>query len=406
MKNAFHMLERFGVELEYMLVRNDNLDVAPVADILLFEAGGDMDGDLAHGEFTWSNELTNHVVELKTTTPISDIARIGSGLHAEIKWFREHAAGRGCTLLPAAMHPWMNPLHETRLWPHGNNEIYQAYDSIFSCKGHGWANVQSTHLNLSFAGDEEFGQLHAAVRVLLPLLPAIAASSPIAEGQLTGSLDSRLEYYRDNQKRVPEIAGMVIPEAVFTEVDYRAAVYMPIAQAMSKLDPGGVLELDFLNSRGAIARFDRGSIEIRVIDIQECPAADLAILQLVVASLRWMIENGNQEELRLASTEELALLLWDTAREGGKALVKTPAILNLCGFAKETSAVMVWRKLLGNVAASLPKDSLQIITTILSRGTLAARIRQAAGPIPSRFQLTDVYRELVRCLAGNQLFLP
>jgi hypothetical protein len=27
----------------------------------------------------------------------------------------------------------------------------------------------------------------------------------------------------------------------------------------------------FANSRGAIARFDRGAIEIRVIDIQECP---------------------------------------------------------------------------------------------------------------------------------------
>lgn len=389
-----------------MLVKSDSLDVAPVADILLLDAGSDMDGDLRRGDFTWSNELTNHVVELKTANPVSDITDIRDGLHSEIKWFREHAASHGCTLLPAAMHPWMDPHQETRLWPHGNSEIYQAYDRIFGCRGHGWANVQSTHLNLSFSGDEEFALLHAAVRVLLPLLPAIAASSPIADGRITGSLDTRLEFYRDNQKCVPEIAGMVVPEAVFTEDDYRTVVYEPIGRAMSKLDPDGVLELDFLNSRGAIARFDRGSIEIRVIDIQECPAADLAILQLVVASLRWIMKNGNQNELRSASTEGLANLLWGTARDGGNALVEISAILKLCGFAVKADAAMVWHELFGKVAHSLPDDSQRIITTILNQGTLAARIRQAVGANPSRSRLKEVYGELGECLAGNLLFLP
>ena len=34
----------------------------------------------------------------------------------------------------------------------------------------------------------------------------------------------------------------------------------------------------FISACRAIARFTRGAIEIRVLDVQECPAADLAML--------------------------------------------------------------------------------------------------------------------------------
>ena len=50
--------------------------------------------------------------------------------------------------------------------------MYEAYDRIFDCRGHGWANLQAVHLNLPFSGDEEFGRLHAAIRLVLPIMPA------------------------------------------------------------------------------------------------------------------------------------------------------------------------------------------------------------------------------------------
>ena len=43
------------------------------------------------------------------------------------------------------------------------------------------------HVNLPFADDAQFARLHAAIRLVLPLLPALAASSPIAEGSVIGS---------------------------------------------------------------------------------------------------------------------------------------------------------------------------------------------------------------------------
>ena len=51
--------------------------------------------------------------------------------------------------MPTAMHPWMNPRIETRIWQRENAEIYTAYDRIFDCNRHGWANLQSMQLNLA-----------------------------------------------------------------------------------------------------------------------------------------------------------------------------------------------------------------------------------------------------------------
>src|SRR5690606_3311880 len=101
-----------------------------------------------------------------------------------------HLAPLGGRLMPSAMHPWMDPLTQTRLWPHENSPVYEAFNRIFGCQGHGWSNLQSMHINLPFEGDEEFGRLHAGIRLILPILPALAASSPFVEGRATGLMDN------------------------------------------------------------------------------------------------------------------------------------------------------------------------------------------------------------------------
>ena len=101
-----------------------------------------------------------------------------------------------------------DPDREARLWPHEYGPVYRAFDRIFGCRGHGWSNLQSTHLNLPFRGDEEFGRLHAAVRLVLPLLPALAASTPIVEGRVGRHLDTRMETYRHNAAKVPSVSSV------------------------------------------------------------------------------------------------------------------------------------------------------------------------------------------------------
>src|SRR5262245_2308391 len=93
--------------------------------------------------------------------------------------------------------------------------------------------------------------------------PALAASSPVMDGRVTGLLDSRLEVYRTNSDRLPRMTGSVIPEPLWDAASYRGAILEPLEAEVAALDGEGVLEGEWLNARGAIARFDRSAIEIR-----------------------------------------------------------------------------------------------------------------------------------------------
>jgi gamma-glutamyl:cysteine ligase YbdK (ATP-grasp superfamily) len=214
------LFEGFGVELEYMIVRSDTLDVFPAADQVLLAVAGDYVSEIERGNLAWSNELVNHVIELKTNGPAPALLGLDAAFARDLGQIRELLKPLGGRLMPGAAHPWMNPARDTQLWPHEYNQVYAAFDHIFGCKGHGWSNLQCVHINLPFRGDNEFGRLHAAIRLLLPLIPALAASSPILDGRLTGLLDSRMHYYRENQKKIPAITGRVIPEPVFTRLDF------------------------------------------------------------------------------------------------------------------------------------------------------------------------------------------
>src|SRR5690606_34764896 len=89
-----------------------------------------------------------------------------------------------------------------------------------------------------------------------------------------------------NARRIPSISGLVIPEPVYTRADYERVILARAYADIAPHDPEGILQYEWLNARGAIARFDRQTIEIRVLDIQECPQADLAICAAIVQVLR------------------------------------------------------------------------------------------------------------------------
>ena len=203
----------------------------------------------------WSNELALHVIELKTNGPASRLEPLVKLFQEQVCRLNTILQPMGAQLLPTAMHPWMDPDRELKLWPHEYNPIYEAYNGIFDCRGHGWANVQSTHLNLPFADDDEFGRLHAAIRLLMPLLPALAASSPIVDRALTGLADYRMEVYRSNSRPVPSVTADVIPEPVYSRGDYEQKILQRMYRDIAPLDTQGVLRHEWLNSRGAIARF-------------------------------------------------------------------------------------------------------------------------------------------------------
>jgi gamma-glutamyl:cysteine ligase YbdK (ATP-grasp superfamily) len=399
------LFSAYGVELEYMIVDAQSLSVRAIADELLCSTSGDLSGEVDRGEICWSNELVAHVVELKVGQPASALESLPAQFQTNIQEINSILSKSGARLMPAGMHPWMDPEHETRLWPHEYGEVYQAFDRIFGCRGHGWANLQSAHLNLPFADDAEFGRLHAAIRLVLPILPALAASSPVVEGRITGLMDNRLEVYRMNSRKIATVAGRVIPEPAFSRAEYDKQILEPLYAEIARHDPAGVLRNEWLNARGAIARFSRNTIEIRVLDVQECPLADLAICAAVVAVLKALIdERWTSLALQQSvAVEPLASILLTSIRNAEEATILDRECLELFGYpGKSCTSGELW----GHLIEALPELSglsspwREPLAVIQDEGPLARRI---VGALETN-DLPDVYGELCRCLEQGKMF--
>lgn len=404
------LFEGFGVELEYAIVDRRSLAVRPIADELLRHFAGSYTGDHDDGPISWSNELALHVIELKTNGPAASLRGVATDFQRSLLRLDGALAGMGARLCPGGMHPTMDPKVEFEKWPHDYAEVYGAYDRIFDCRGHGWSNLQSCHLNLPFANDDEFGRLHLAARALLPLLPALSASSPFCEGRFTGWLDWRLEVYRHNQKRVPRIAGKVVPEPVRTRGDYFAQVLEPIWNDIAPFDPDKLLREEWLNSRGVVPKFFRDALEIRVLDVQEHPAADLAICSLVTAVLRALCAErwASLPSLAALSTDELAGVLWAVAEHGDQAMVAHRGLLQVLGLGEQAcTAGQCWQKLAELVLPDA-RDFDPVLEgplrTILRRGPLARRMVAAVGTTPDRATLDRLCLQLADCLHGGVSF--
>lgn len=410
MNTRMHLFQRYGIELEYMIVDNDTLAIRPITDEFIKSVLGKYSNEVDRGLVTWSNELVLHVLELKCTNPESDLVGLADGFQQNIKDINKKLMAYNAKLMPTAAHPLMNPAKETYLWPHDNNEIYDIYNSIFDCKGHGWSNLQSTHLNLPFYDDEEFARLHAAIRLILPILPGIAASSPILDGQATGYLDKRLDYYQSNQKAIPVITGKVIPERAFSKRHYHKMIYEPIQEAIAPYNDQNILEPVWVNSRGAIARFDRGSIEIRVLDIQECPKVDMAIAALIIGVLKVLTaektcSEHDQQSWTAAPLQKIFQQMIITAEH---TVITNADYLKVFGLAEEeATAKALWRHLLELVKVHYPVfigPWLDTLHEILEAGTLATRIMAALDGIYTEENIKLVYNELADCLSNNEIF--
>lgn len=401
------LFEGFGIEIELMIVDAETLTVRPVADELLKAVAGTYETEVDRGPLCWSNELALHLIELKTNGPVASLDGLHAAFQSDVSEIQSLLAPMGARLLPTGMHPWMAP-EELELWPHEDDVIYSSLHRIFDCRGHGWSNLQSMHVNLPFRDDAELGRLHAAIRLVLPILPALAASSPFVDGRASGFLDTRLQVYRNNAQRIPSVTGRVIPEPVFTRADYERLL-QGIYRDLTPLDPEGILQHEWINARGCIARFDRMALEIRLIDVQECPRMDLAIARGATAVVQALVEETcvDLEEQQAWTELELEQVLLSTIAHADRAIIHDPRFLRAFGLASgPVLAGELWQHLVETQVASRPDHASAVLdlAIILDEGCLARRIASAAGPSPSRKRLREVYGRLAECLSHGESF--
>jgi hypothetical protein len=423
-KPSLGLFGGYGIELEYMIVDRATLGARPISDLILVDDKGSIANEIEKDGTCWSNELVMHVIEIKSRGPSPSLLPLVRLFERDIVRINQALGARHAMLMPTAMHPFFVPEKETKLWSHEHNEIYDKYNQIFDCRGHGWSNLQSMHINLPFADNEEFGRLHAAIRLVLPLLPAIAASSPVFEGKHRGILDHRLEFYRNNQKKIPQITGDVVPEQAFSIGEYHEKILNPLYKAIKPFDPTGILQEEWLNSRGAIARFDRNAIEIRLLDIQECPRMDLAIASAVVSLVKSLVDSRwiSLGQQKMWSQIPLQEIFKKVLVEGDEAVIDHIPYLKIFdpGAHTPVKASKLWKHIIHSLNSwgQYPlADFSKELQFILNHGCLARRILEAlqkeSGKTPKKgtvsFQvnhLQKVYTKLSKCLTKGVWFDP
>ena len=402
----YSSLSVVGLELEYAIVDADFEPACLVGDALR-AANGRPVSDHSMGPVGFSNELSAHVIELKTTDPCANLVRVERDLYRGVRFLLGLLRDRfGARLMPTGMHPFMQP-GDTRLWNKAGRRVYDAYARVFDVRTHGWLNVQSCHVNLPFGRTEaDLVALYNAVACLLPYLPALAASSPYVEGRPGRCVDNRLVQYRSNQLRVPSITGAVVPEFITSIGDYRASVLQPIFSALRAIPAAKPLRREWVNSRGAILRFARRALEIRILDVQECVRMDVAVAAFVRATLRWMMRELREEQMALPSHAMLVRDLRRVVANGRSARVEARHFGKGPGRFTRAADVLGW--LLDRSRAEMgagERQHFDLVGERLSRGSLSELISRRIARCRTREKrpaLRAVYGELMDALETNQ----
>jgi len=401
----YRPFEVAGIELEYPIV-DQNLDVARLVEPAFRILAGRGTSDIDLGAVAFSNEFADHVFEIKTAEPVASMIEAEQMLFEGLQRFnavlRDEFDAR---LLPTGMHPWFDP-QDARLWTRSGLRIYTTYARLFDVRTHGWMNVQASHINLPFGDETETVAMLTAAALLIPYLPAIAATTPAFDGSLQHYTDSRLYWLTRHQARIPESMGHIVPEYVSSFSEYRRTILQPMYDALDRLRDAGAIRHEFFNTRSAILRFSRKALEVRALDTQECVKVDTAFAAFVRAALRDLTGRVLSGEVEPPRHEILVEDFQRTIQDGSVAIVNAPHV-DVPG---ERNAAAVITELLKRArphAAEGEQPYFDLLERIAASGSLSERIRakvESAGDSPEvqAEMLRRIYLELSDCLENNQ----
>ncbi|MCS7144701.1 MAG: glutamate-cysteine ligase family protein [Archaeoglobaceae archaeon] len=362
-----------GPEHEFS-INDENFNALPLSDQIIKRIAGRIVNEVKLGKVFVGKELQKHVIELRADEPFESLSEfeetMQSGLEELISFLDNYK------LLGLGMHPLLK-IEEAKVWDHRDRRLYEAYDRIFNIRQHGWLNIQSFQLNISFSNEKEGIEMHSKLRILLPYLTAIASASPFCEGK-RAFVDTRVHFYRLNQKEIPLICNNVIPENVGSLKEYKEILKKIYAELVKR--DAYVLCREWVNSRGAIFRFSRDCIEIKIMDEQECIKSDVALSAFIVSILRAELEDLPREELISKLNSAIASGTSDL-KEELRALFKK-----------------AWEN-----AEDEERKYLKVIQDRIENGSLGERILMKVKSHDSA-ELIKLCEELSECLERNKVF--
>ena len=385
-----------GPEHEFSVVDSE-LAALPIVDKILKDIHGRIVNSVVLPHFTFGKEIQLHVMEVKPNIPFKSPKNFEETMQKAVLSLYDFLDRKyRASLLGTGMHPLLK-LKQTSIWPHRHRQIYNDYSKVFDLERHGWLNIQSFQLNLPYQNERNGILLHNLLAHIRAYLPAIAASSPIYEGKVGETVDSRLVFYMQGQKEVPSVTGDIIPDYVFSFGDYWEKVIRKYSEDLAIAGAGSsVLYEDWVNSRGVIFRFDRKALEIRVMDEQECIKSDVALSCFIRATLRGLLKRENE----LIPQEVLVEDFNSDITDGLDARTVSP----LGKIARQLCMHLL--RVAEDNASAEEREYLPIIKKRIECGSLSEIIRDR---VETKAQKTDfeeaimtVYSELIRSLIRNQ----
>jgi hypothetical protein len=242
-------------------------------------------------------------------------------------------------------------------------------------------------------------QIHNQLANLCTYLPAITASSPIFEGKEGPDIDNRLQFYKQNQKEVPAVAGDVIPEYVSSLDGYKRDVIGRYSADLAKAGADKkLLNREWVNSRGIIFRFDRCAVEVRVMDEQECVKSDVALACFVRSALRGLIADNAE------------LLPHELLVRDFNAVIKDGLNTKVASSNGKTARQVCqhYLKIATQNADTDEKKYLPLVKRRIEEGNLSdlirTRVQRRAEKTVYHEAIVDVYSTLINCLRNNEPF--
>ena len=390
-KKGITTIDGFGLGLDYLIVDRKTLVPLPPASV-----GG------SGKDVIWSINEARTGIRLSTAVPEKNVAAAADRLSAELPALNALLEDlMDGMLLPTGAHPLATTADLQNSGPVDDDGL----NDLFADAGRQWTS--SSRIELPFADEHEFGRLHTAIRMVLPLIPAISASSPFFSGKLSGGLSTRILRALDGTQPLSELTGAYIPEVALDQADYYRIVLEPIARALAERGLADAVDYQLANRRAAIPSFERSVITITVADTQECVSSDAAIAEMTITVINAMTDGRwvSNYLQRAWHETDLGSILKDVARQGGEAVIANRDYLLMFGMMRESAtAAELWRHLYQQLRGELSEAARIRLAYILDHGCLAQRILRRTGDRPSRERILEVYRELATCLRENAIF--
>ena len=176
---------------------------------------------------------------------------------------------------------------------------------------------------------------------------------------------------------------------------------------INPVDPEGILQHQWLNSRAAIAKLDHKAIEIRILDSQECVEADLAIALAINAILQHWQEGSNYYLEKPCDTKRLKHVFDLAIEKGLSVVIDDKELMSQWQLPHRAMTLKaIWSQLIEKVSSKLDLKQQRALELILSQGNLSERILRATNQNTDQKMLEQVYRQLTHCLLSNQQFMP